>query len=428
MKMKGNLKAKKTYKKTTLKKKTPIFLKKQTAPESQFLRKDLKIKAPTGGSFIEYEDLKEKPVVAGILKGNDFDAVRLKRLMAMPDLARKENSPVKFILDEILKIKDFKGFDVVKIPETVTVKNAFDLFNFPQEHPGRRPTDTYFLDSERILRTHTTSMWLYYLSDKEVLERLNKNGWVGELCYGKVYRKDEIDRKHFPVFHQIDGMFVSKKSEKIVTLKMLQDVLANIMKSVFGNSIEYRFLDDAFPFTNPSTQIEIKWGNDWLEVVGAGIVHNNVLRNFGLDPEIYNGWAFGFGLERLAIMKMKIPDIRVLWSEDERITKQFKNINSVYEEVSKYPEIIRDISFIVDKSTSLNGFYEIVRHCAGDLAEEVKLIDQFENAKKFGENKKSYTFRVVYRSHERTLTNEEINVIHKQVEEMTVKDLKAVIR
>ncbi|MST04157.1 MAG: hypothetical protein EXS49_01135, partial [Candidatus Pacebacteria bacterium] len=119
---------------------------------------------------------------------------------------------------------------------------------------------------------------------------------------------------------------------------------------------------------------------------------------------------------------------RVLWSEDERITKQFKNINSIYEEVSKYPEIIRDISFIVDKNTSLNGFYEIVRHCAGDLAEEVKLIDQFENAKKFGENKKSYTFRVVYRSHERTLTNEEVNVIHKKVEEMTVKDLGAVIR
>lgn len=394
---------------------------------SFFVRKDLQ-KAPTGGDSIAYDDSAEQPVLEVVAKKTDFETLRLKRLLALPDLTRKANSPVKFILDEILKVSDFKNFDVVQIPETVTVHDAFDLFNFPDSHPGRKSTDTYFLTSDRILRTHTTSMWLYYLSDPKIRTVLDTRGWIGELAYGKVYRKDEIDRKHFNVFHQIDGLYVSKRQDKIITLKILQEVLVNIVKSVFGSAIEYRFLDDAFPFTNPSTQIEIKWDDQWLEIVGAGIVHENVLRNFGLDPAIYNGWAFGFGIERLAMFKFQIPDIRILWSDDERITKQFTSIDSKYKEVSKYPEILRDISFIVDQATSLNRFYEIVRYCAGDLVEEAKQTDKYVDAKKFGTDKISYTFRIIYRSHERTLTNEEINKIHAEIEVITRREFGAVIR
>ena len=128
------------------------------------------------------------------------------------------------------------------------------------------------------------------------------------------------------------------------------------------------------------------------------------------------------------MIKMKIPDIRILWSEDPRITKQFTSIDSKFNEVSKYPAVVRDISLVVEKETSLNRFYEIVRHCAGDLVEEVKLTDQYEDAAKFGADKKSYTFRIIYRSHERTLTNNEINDIHKQIEQLTQKELEAVIR
>ena len=396
--------------------------------QQEFVRVELKEKSKTGGKQIVYEDPEEKSVLAELEKRSDFEALRLKRLLALPDLTRKANSPIKFIIDKILELPDFKSFDMVQSPETITVKNSFDMFNFPADHPGRKPTDTHFITPERVLRTHTTSMWLYYLSDEKIRKELEERGWVGELCFGKVYRKDEIDAKHFPAFHQIDGLYIVKRVQKEVTRKNLEGVLASIVRAIFGPKIEFRFLEDSFPFTDPSTQIEIRRGADWLEVVGAGLVHPAVLKNLDLDPEVWNGWAFGFGVERLAMIKNNIPDIRIFWSEDPRITKQFTSIDSQYHEVSRYPEIIRDISFVVQKDTSVNRFYEIVRHSGGDLVEEVKLIDQFEDAAKFGADKKSYTFRIIYRSHERTLTNEKVNKIHKDIERLIVHELKAVIR
>lgn len=382
----------------------------------------------TGGALLTYHDSQEKEVIDEVMRKNDFDSARLKRLMALPDLTRKSNSPLKFIVDKILTISGFKHFDVVEIPETITVENNFDRFGFPKDHPARRPSDTYFVSSDRTLRTHTTSMWLYYLDDPKTREILESRGWIGELCYGKVYRKDEIDARHFPVFHQIDGLYIAKRSVREITLKDFQDILADIVKSVFGPNVEYRFLDDDFPYTYPSTQMEIKWRGEWLEIFGAGLVRDTVMQNFGFDPKKYNGWAFGFGLERLAMIKNGIPDIRVLWSEDPRITTQFKNVDSQYKEVSKYPEIIRDISFIISKSTSLNAFYEIVREAGGELVEEVKKTDEFEHDKKFGADKKSYTFRIVFRSHERTLTNDEVNTIHKNIEGLVRTQLNATIR
>ncbi|KKP54195.1 MAG: hypothetical protein UR46_C0029G0004 [Parcubacteria group bacterium GW2011_GWA1_33_6] len=125
---------------------------------------------------------------------------------------------------------------------------------------------------------------------------------------------------------------------------------------------------------------------------------------------------------------MGIPDIRILWSEDERIASQFKDIDSKYKEVSKYPPIMRDISFIIDKSVNLNNYYELVRDQAQDLIEEVKLVDQYENDEKFGKDKKSYTFGIVYRSLEKTLTDEEVNKIHDKITEKTKQELNAIIR
>ena len=208
----------------------------------------------------------------------------------------------------------------------------------------------------------------------------------------------------------------------------LKEVEAEMTKSVFGEDIEYRFLVDSFPFTDPSVQIEVKFDGDWLEIVGSGLVHSQVLKNFGIDPEIYNGWAFGFGIERLSMIKFRVPDVRVFWSEDPRITSQFTDINSKFKAVSKYPEISRDISFVIDKNINLNNYYEIVRDYAQNLIEEVRLLDEYEDEKKFGKDKKSYTFRIIYQSHEKTLTNEEINIIQEKIREKTKQDLKAELR
>ena len=376
---------------------------------------------------IVIEDKKEKELIEELAKRTDIKAERIKRLLHLPDLTKQENSPVKILFDQILKLPRFADFDIVDFPKIVTVEQEFDLLNAPKEHPSRKETDTYYVNNEYVLRTQMTAMWSFYLKDPEVLERLEKDGQVMALSPGIVFRKDEIDRSHYPAFHQIDGLYICKKSQKIITLEDLKEVQTDMAKSIFGENIEYKFIVDTFPFTDPSVEMDMMFNGNWMEVNGAGLVHQQVLKNFGLDPEVYNGWAFGFG-DRLAMVKMGIPDIRILWSNDQRITSQFVDINSKYKEVSKYPETSRDISFIIDKSVNLNNYYEIVRDFAENLIEEVKLIDEFESEEKFGKDKKSYTFRIVYRSPERTLTSEEVNKIQEEIREKTKQDLNAVLR
>lgn len=373
------------------------------------------------------DDKEEKELVAELNKKNDINAERIKRFLALPDLTKKENSPVKILYDQIINLPEFNDFDIVEFPRIVTTEQCFNLLNMPQDHPARKETDTYYLDDTHILRTHTTAFWPFYLRDKEVLGRLEKDGEIKALAPGIVFRKDEIDRSHYPAFHQIDGLLICKKEKKIITQNDLKEIQIDLAKGIFGSDIEYKFIEDNFPYTVQSLEMDIKFNGDWLEVNGAGLVNPVVLEKFGLDPKIYNGWAFGFG-DRLAMIKMNIPDIRILWSDDPRITSQFKDINSKYKEVSKYPQVSRDISFIIDKNINLNNYYEIVRDFADNLIEEVKLLDEYENKEKFGENKKSYTFRIVYRSLERTLTNDEINKIQEKIREKTEKDLQAVLR
>ncbi|MDD5145886.1 MAG: hypothetical protein PHF44_03535 [Candidatus Pacebacteria bacterium] len=376
---------------------------------------------------IVYKDKKEEELISELDKRNDIKAERIKKLLSLPDLTKKENSPVKILMDQIVNLPRFKDFDLVDFPKIISTENDFDLLNTPKDHPSRRETDTYYIADKYILRTQTTAFWSFYLKDPEVLKRLEKEGEIKALAPGIVYRKDEIDRDHYPAFHQIDGLLICKKSKKIITQEDLKEVQADLAKGIFGKDVEYKFIKDDFPYTFESLEMDIKFNGEWMEVNGAGLVHPQCLRNFGLDPEIYNGWAFGFG-ERLAMIKMGIPDIRVLWSNDPRITSQFKDINSKYVEVSRYPEISRDISFVIDKNINLNNYYEIVRDFAENLIEEVKLIDSYEDEKKFGKDKKSYTFRIIYRSPERTLTNEEVNKIQEEIRNKTKEELKAVIR
>jgi len=371
---------------------------------------------------------REEALLQNLNTKTDINSERIKKLLALPDLTKKENSPIKILVDQVIQLPRFLDFDQLDLSKIVTIQENFDLLNTPKDHPSRRLTDTYYLTDEDILRTQMTVMWSFYLKSPEVLETLKTTGVVKALAAGIVFRKDEIDRKHFPAFHQIDFLYLAKKEKEVITQKELEEVQAEAVKAIFGDDIEFRFLVDSFPFTDPSIQIEIKWQDQWLEITGAGLVHKQVLKNVGLDPEIYNGWAFAFGVERLAMIKMQIPDIRVFWSEDPRITSQFKDINSKYKEVSKYPSVVRDISFVIDKNVALNNYYELVRDIGENLIEQVELTDQYENEEKFGADKKSYTFRIVYRSLERTLTNEEVNVVHDKIVEKTKQEFGAVVR
>ena len=153
----------------------------------------------------------------------------------------------------------------------------------------------------------------------------------------------------------------------------------------------------------------------------------SVLDKLGVDASEYNGWAFGFGLERLAILSMDLPDIRLFWSKDPRVTKQLR-LGKKFVEVSKYPPITRDISFVVDKSFIPNNYFDLIRDIGGDLIEQVELLDKYENREKFGPDRVSYTYRVVYRSNERTLNISEVEPLHNQLYEQTRVQFDAELR
>ncbi|MGA2418174.1 MAG: hypothetical protein ABSF55_02965 [Candidatus Staskawiczbacteria bacterium] len=375
---------------------------------------------------IVINDPNEGVLIKELEARTDIKAERIKRFLALPDLSRVEGNPLKLVADRVLQISQFSNFDVVKIPEIITTKILFDLFGFANDHPARSESDTYYVDDKNVLRTHDTVFWYYYLNHPEIKERIERKETFGTFCHGKVYRKDEIDRHHMNVFHQFGGLYLVPDDKKVLNIEDLKNDLSLIVKSIFGSDVKYRFTVETFPYTDPSLEIEIYINGEWVEIVGAGMPKKSVLANFGVKG--YNGWAFGFGLDRLAMIKFGIPDIRILWSDDPRITSQFKDINSKYKEVSKYPETSRDISFIIDKNINLNNYYEIVRDFAENLIEEVKLIDEFEDDAKFGKDKKSYTFRIVYRSPERTLTNDETNKIQEEIRAETKKSLNAVLR
>lgn len=366
---------------------------------------------------------------AELEKRTDAEAARIKRYLAMPDLARTVGNPLYELVQRIRAIPDFKKYDTIEVPEIMGTDIVFDLFDFPENHPARSGSDSYFVDKEHLLRTHTTVMWYYWLKEKSVQEKIAAGEATGALSYGKVYRKDEIDRKHMNVFHQIDGWYLAPKKEKIITIDDLKKVLSDIAIASFGPDVKYRFNPDTFPYTDPSLEMEVdKDGNDtWVEVLGAGVVKGSVLDNLGVDSKEWNGWAFGFGLERLAIISTELPDIRLLWSDDERVKKQLK-LGQPFKEVSKYPPVVRDISFVVNKDFEPNNYFDLVRDVIGDMAEEMTLVDKYENTEKLGAGKVSYAYRVTYRSINKTLTNEEVNSLHKELEVATVKNFNATIR
>ena len=392
----------------------------------------------------------EAKLRAELAARTDAEALRMRRFLDMPDLSRTEGSPLHEIVSRALAVESLKGLDVIKIPEIISTHILFDLFNMPPGHPARSASDTYYVNPVRslaraegaspkdlggatsngvnddfVLRTHDTVFWYYYLNHPAVKEKIAQKEPIGAVCYGKVYRKDEIDRRHMNVFHQFGGLYLVPDDKGALSPDDLKRALSEVAESIFGKDVQFRFYDHQFPYTDPSLEMEAFINGQWVEMVGSGMARKSVLLNFGLAG--YHGWAFGFGLERLAIASMSLPDIRLLWSTDPRVTRQLA-LGTTYKEVSKYPPITRDISFVVPKAFVPNNYFDLIREIGGELVEEVSLLDKYENDKKFGADKMSYTYRIIYRSNERTLTIDEIEPLQNRVIEETKKQFNAEIR
>lgn len=311
----------------------------------------------------------------------------------------------------------------------VTTQQCFDDLRIPPDHPGRSPSDTYYIDDATLLRTHTSAHQSEHL----------RSGADAFLCAGDVYRRDEIDSSHYPAFHQLEGVRLfpvedMKGAEGLTgeewtnspECKMIADdlkaTLEGLMDHLFGET-EKRWNEDYFPFTTPSYELEIKYEGEWLEVLGCGVVHEEVLQM--ADRGDRRGWAFGLGLERLAMILFEIPDIRLFWTEDERFHSQFKEGEiTKFQSYSKYPPVYKDIAFWIPEDFVENDFFEMTRGIAGDIVEKMELIDEFTNPKK---GKTSKCYRITYRSMDRSLTNEEIDALQDEVREK-VADLGVEVR
>lgn len=373
----------------------------------------------------------------------------------------------------------------------VTTKQNFDSLGFPVDHPGRSKTDTYYINEHTVLRTHTSA------HQDEVFRSNESDAW---LISADVYRRDAVDRSHYPIFHQMEGarLWDRQQHSGNVTQAVLEDIerlpkhnmivedpnatihaernplqpqhtaeeveavamhlkrsIENVVVEIFSRAkaaaaesgdvsaatdtpLRVRWVEAYFPFTTPSWELEIFWQGDWLEVLGCGVVQQQLLKNANVESQI--GWAFGIGLERIAMLLFNIPDIRLFWSKDLRFLSQFDAGKPIrrFAPFSKYPECYKDVSFWLKGTSSAGGslkgtiqdfhendIMEIVRAVAGDLVEDVRMTDEFSHPKT---GRKSMCYRINYRSLERTLRNEEINDLHKLICEELVGKLGAEIR
>ncbi|KAJ1980158.1 phenylalanyl-tRNA synthetase alpha subunit, mitochondrial [Dimargaris cristalligena] len=398
----------------------------------------------------------------------------------------------------------FKRHDALS--PVVSTHANFDSLLFPPDHPGRSRHDAYYVNRTTMLRSHTSA---------HEVEVMRDHGHRAFFVAADVYRRDEIDATHYPVFHQIEGVRtfsptelsdgtltreiaemqafidrtgITRTSEEpavrdnpprlqpehhsaraadvALVLEHLKTSLNYWVAAIFSRiahpssssssssssasttavapePIEVRWIEGSFPHTTPSFEIEIKYQGQWLEVCGCGIIQQAMLKAGGISDHI--GWAVGFGLERLAMVLFNIPDIRLFWSEDPRFLDQFQpgRINR-FVPYSKYPPCLKDISFWLPEPTHPtatttdpdatavagtefheNDFMELVREIAQDLVEDVKLVDSFKHPKT---GRMSHCYRIVYRSMDRSVTNEEINVIQEEVRTRVANQLGLALR
>lgn len=221
--------------------------------------------------------------------------------------------PLTQVQREIERIFIGMGFSIAEGPETETEFNNFDALNIAANHPARDMHDTFYLqDVPGILRTHTSPVQVRYM--------LENKPPLAIIAPGRVFRVDDVDATHSPVFHQIEGLVIGKA----ITMADLKGTLLQFIRAMFGDDVDLRFRPSFFPFTEPSAEVDMRWRGSWLEVLGAGMVNPAVLRNVGIDPDEYQGFAFGLGMERFAMLKYGIDSIRCFYENDLRFLKQFR--------------------------------------------------------------------------------------------------------
>ena len=221
--------------------------------------------------------------------------------------------PVNFMLNSILDLLTTFGFTVTHGPEVETEEFNFDMLNIKKTHPARQMHDTFYLNNmSNVLRTHTSPV--------QIRSMLNNKPPLALISGGKVYRKDD-DSTHLPMFHQIEGIYVDKD----VSFSNLKDLIFKIISSLFGDEIQIRFRPSYFPFTEPSAEVDIlSEKNEWLEILGCGVINPIVLENCGIDSDEYSGIAFGLGVERIAMLKHGVNDIREFYKSNLDFLSQFK--------------------------------------------------------------------------------------------------------
>ena len=231
--------------------------------------------------------------------------------------------PLNVVLDDIIDIFQSMGFDIVDGPEVETDYYNFQALNVPEDHPARDMQDTFYMAENLLLRTQTSAAQARTMEERKPPIRI--------ICPGRVYRADEVDATHSPVFHQIEGLVIDKG----ITMCDLKGVLEQFAQEIYGEETKVRFRPSFFPFTEPSVEVDVTCsecggkgcrvckGAGWIEILGAGMVHPNVLRMGGIDPDVYTGFAFGIGLDRLTTTRYKISDIRLLFENDVRFLEQF---------------------------------------------------------------------------------------------------------
>jgi len=375
----------------------------------------------------------------------------------------------------------------------VSTQQNFDSLGFPVDHPGRSKTDTYYINKQTVLRTHTSA---------HQADTFRANASDGFLISADVYRRDANDRSHYPIFHQMEGARVWDRAKvpngdiaaavraDLATLpthsmtvedpnptthpernplqeelgaeeteavaahlkRSLELVVAEIFSrakkaaavdpSSVDEQLRVRWIEAYFPFTSPSWELEIFWQGDWLEVLGCGVVKQDVLNKADVPSQV--GWAFGVGLERIAMLLFEIPDIRLFWSRDERFLSQFEGLSANLDGLkrfvpfSKYPACYKDVAFWIGSSSAAGGggranthdfhendVMEIVRGVGGDVVEDVTKVDEFTHPQT---GRRSLCYRINYRSLERTLTNEDANGFHEEVRRALVEKLGVELR
>lgn len=231
--------------------------------------------------------------------------------------------PLSSVTNDMIDIFRSMGFDVVDGPEVETDYYCFECLNVPADHPARDMQDTFYLGKDLLLRTQTSAAQIRTMQTRKPPIRV--------VCPGRVFRADEVDATHSPVFHQMEGLVVDKG----VTMCDLKGVLEQFAREIYGPETKVKFRPSFFPFTEPSVEVDVTCsecggkgcrvckGSGWIEILGAGMVHPNVLRSCGIDPEVYSGFAFGIGLDRTATTRHKISDIRLLFENDQRFLQQF---------------------------------------------------------------------------------------------------------